>query len=239
MIGGDATRYILLLSSLPYLPPPLRQQRFIPPSRIQLERALAMLDETDRLRLQDLNEILLWSHLAIEQDDAGLVRRADQVMDALGSDFLRQILLERLEMRSLVAALRRREQGRQPQPGEPWGIGRYRGRILANWHDPAFGLGHLFGWLPDAARLLRADDSLGLDRLLMMESWRCLDRVDERHEFGFDAVAVYVMRWDILDRLARQHVEQAVSRFESMVNLALADQPPLFAAAAPLGEIHV
>jgi hypothetical protein len=238
-MGGDATRYILLLSSLPYLPPPLRQQRFIPPSRIQLDKALAMLDEADRLRLQQLNEILLWSHLGIEHDDATLVRRAEQVMDALGSDFLRQVLLERLEIRSLVAALRRREQGRQPVLGERWGIGRYSGRILANWHDPAFGLGHLFGWLADAARLLRADDSLGLDRLLMMESWRCLDRVEERHEFGFDAVAVYVMRWDIHDRLARQHAEQAVSRFEYMVNEALSDQPPLFAAAGSLGETHV
>lgn len=228
MIGGDATRYTLLLSSLPYLPPPLSRQRFIPPSRIQLGKALALLDEADSLRMQQINAVLHWSHLPIERDETVMVKQAEALIVAEPSALLRQILLDRLEMRTFVAALRRRELERQPVAGERWGIGRYCGRILANWHDPAFGMGHLHGWLNEAARMLRAGDSLALDRLLMVESWRCLDRVEERHEFGFDAVAVYVMRWDILDRLERQQQEAAISRFESMVNEALADHELVF-----------
>jgi hypothetical protein len=228
VIGSDATRYTLLLSSLPYLPPPLSRQRFIPPSRIQIDKALALLDEADSLRMQRLNEVLHWSHLPIDLDDDTLVRRAAELMATIESDFLRQILLERLVIRTFVMALRRRELERPPMPGTRWGIGPYLGHILTNWHDPAFGMGHLFGWLHEASRLLRAGDSLALDRLIMMENWRCLDRVEERHEFGFDAVALYVMRWDLLDHLERQQPAAAVSRFESMVNEALSGHELVF-----------
>ena len=228
MMGGDATRYTLLLSSLPYLPPPLSRQRFIPPTRIQIGKALAMLDEDDGRRMQQINEVLHWSHLPIERDDTAIARQVDGFLATEPSELLRQTLLERLEIRTFVAALRRREQQRQPVAGERWGIGRYCGHILANWHDPAFGMGHLFAWLNEATRLLRAGDTLALDRLIMQESWRCLDRVEDRHEFGFDAVALYVMRWDILDRLGRQQEEQAVSRFESMVNESLSGHELVF-----------
>ena len=222
MIDGEATRYTLLLSSLPWLPPPLSRQRYIPPSRIQVERALGMLEEADSLRMARINQVLHWSHQPLERDDATVVREAQALLSEEPSPLLREVMLERLEMRTLVAALRRRELGRQPQLGERWAVGRYAGRILANWHDPAFGLGHLFPWLNEAVQRLRSGESLALDRLLMFEAWRRLQRVDDRHDFSFDAVAVYVMRWDILDRLGRQQEEAAHSRFESMLNEALA-----------------
>ena len=221
MIDGEATRYTLLLSSLPWLPPPLSRQRFIPPSRIQLDKALALLHEEDTQRLRRINQVLHWSHLPLELDDASMVAEAQRLLHDDPSPLLREVMLERLEMRTLVAAMRRRELDRQPQPGERWAIGRHTGRILANWHDPAFGLGHLFTWLNEAVRLLRNHETLALDRLLMFESWRRLQRVEDRHDFSFDAVALYVMRWDILDRLGRQQEEAAKSRFESMLNGAL------------------
>ncbi len=221
MIGGDATRYILLLSSLPYLPPPLSRQRFIPPTRIQIGKALGLLEEQDRERMDRINAVLHWSHLPLDRDDATMVAEAKAVLECESSPLLREVMLERLEMRTLVSAMRRRELERQPQPGEAWGIGRYTRRIQANWHDPTFGMGHLFAWLNEAVRLLRNHETLALDRLLMFESWRRLQRVEDSHDFGFEAVALYVMRWDILDRLSRQQEEAAISRFESMVNEAL------------------
>lgn len=231
MITGDATRYTLLLSSLPYLPPPLSQQRFIPPTRIQIGKALALLSEEDAQRMQRIHAVIHWSHLPLARDDATMIDQVNKLMAGEKSLFLRELMLDRLELRTLIAALRRRELDRKPQPGEPWVISRYTGHILANWHDPAFGLGHLFGWLNEAARLLHQGDSLALDRLLMRESWRRLQRVDDRHDFGFDAVVLYMMRWNILDRFSRQHEGIAVSRFESMVNDALADHKLVFESA--------
>ena len=230
MIDGEATRYTLLLSSLPYLPPPLSRQRFIPPSRIQIDKALRMLEEGDAQRMARLNLVLHWAHLSLEREDKAIVADARQLLEEEPSPLLREVIRERLEMRTLVAAMRRREQERQPQPGETWAIGRYSGRILANWHDPAFGLGHLFGWLNEAVRLLRNGETLALDRLLMFEAWRRLQRVEDRHDFSFDAVALYVMRWDILDRLGRQQEEAAKSRFESMLNGSLEGHELIFNA---------
>lgn len=231
MIAGDATRYTLLLSSLPYLPPPLSQQRFIPPTRIQIGKALALLSEEDAQRLQRIHAVIHWSHLPLERDDATMIDEVNKLMAGEKSLFLRELMLDRLELRTLIAALRRRQLDRKPQPGESWAISRYTGHILANWHDPTFGLGHLFGWLSEAARLLDHGNSLALDRLLMHESWRRLQRVEDRHDFGFDAVALYVMRWNILDRLSRQHEGVAVGRFESMVSDALAGHKLVFESA--------
>jgi len=41
-------------------------------------------------------------------------------------------------------------------------------------------------------------------------------------------VVLYVMRWNILDRLSRQHEEVAINRFKSMVNDALDGQQLVF-----------
>lgn len=221
MILENSTRYTLLLCSLPYLPPPLREARFIPPSRIQIGKALKLLTEVDTARMQRINAVLHWSHLPIERDDAAMMAEAEKLSLEESSAFLREVVLERLELRTFIAAMRRRELNNIPQADERWGIGRYTRRILTHWHDPAFGLGHVFGWLNEAVHLLRSGNTLALDRLLMHESWRRLQRVEDRHNFGFDAVALYVMRWNILDRLYRQHEEAAVIRFKSMVNDAL------------------
>lgn len=228
MILEDSIRYTLLLCSLPYLPPPLREERFIPPSRIQINKALKLLSVEDTTRMQRINAVLHWSHLPIERDDAAMMAEAEKLLLEEPSAFLREVVLERLELRTFIAAMRRRELNCMPQAGEYWGIGRYTRRILMHWHDPAFGLGHVFGWLNEAVRLLRNGNTLMLDRLLMHESWRRLQRVEDCHNFGFDAVALYVMRWNILDRLYRQREDAAVIRFKSMVTDALNDQQLIF-----------
>jgi hypothetical protein len=228
VILEGSTRYTLLLSSLPYLPPPLSQQRFIPPSRIQIGKALDLLGEEDTLRMQRINSVLHWSHLPLERDDVAMVAEAEKLLVDEESPFLREVILERLELRTLIAAMRYRELNGTPQPGKFRAIGRYTGRILTNWHDPAFGMGHLFGWLNEAVRLLHSGNSLALDRLLMHESWRRLQRIDDHYDYGFDAVVLYVMRWNILDRLSRQHEEVAINRFKSMVNDALDGQQLVF-----------
>ncbi|MGC9457430.1 MAG: hypothetical protein ACP5DC_07870 [Halothiobacillaceae bacterium] len=212
--------YVMLLASLPHLPVP-GTRKHIPITRLQLNKRLAWLEETDRQRLEQMDAALHWARLPIDLHDGAVIDRAERAMAEIDSAFLRPIMLERLEMRTFTAALRLRARGDTLPRDRRWGLGRFLRQIERQYQDPAFGLGHLYPWIAEADRYLRADDPMALEQLLMMESWRRLDRVADPHDFGFDAVALYVMRWDILQRYHRNQPEAGVARFDTLVEQAL------------------
>ncbi|MFP4154819.1 MAG: hypothetical protein ACOC00_01865 [Halothiobacillaceae bacterium] len=218
MAGSEP--YVMLLASLPHLPAP-GTRKHIPITRLQLEKRLAWMDARDRERLEQMDAALHWARLPIDLDDEAVIRRAEHAMTGIESEFLRPIMLERLEMRSFTAALRLRARGRSLPRDRRWGLGRFVHQVERQFQDPAFGLAHLYPWLVEADRYLRADDPISLELLLMRESWRRLDRVADPHDFGFDAVALYVMRWDILQRYHRSQPEAGVARFDTLVEQAL------------------
>jgi len=218
--------YTMLLASLPHLPTPIPgARRHLPISRLQLEGRLKWLTPEDRERMTRLDAALHFSQLPVDFSDAQVMERAQRAIDAVDSEFLCPIMLERLEMRTFVAALRLRAHNKQPPRERRWGIGRFVRQIETHYSDPAFGLGHLYPWIAQAHKHLQANEPMALENLLMIESWRRLDRVTDRHDFGFDAVALYVMRWDILHQFTRNQPEPAMSRFDALVEQALEHSP--------------
>lgn len=212
--------YTMLLAALPYLPAP-GSGRELPITRLQLQQRLNWLSPEDQQRLRWVDTALHWLYLPVELTDEQVIRRSRMALEAIDCDFLRSILLERMEMRTFVVALRHRSRG-EPLPREsPWGIGRFVKQIETHFSDPAFGLGHLYPWLTQAHRLLQADAPLELENLLVQQAWKRLVRVEDRHGFDFAAVALYVLRWEILHRFFRRHAETAVTRFDSLVAQAL------------------
>jgi hypothetical protein len=100
----------------------------------------------------------------------------------LPSTFLRELLRFRMEQRTPLAAQRRRRQGETSPPREPgWGYGRWVGHIERNWHEPGLRLERVAPSVTEAERLLRADDSLGLERLKRAVTWAHRDRMSEGH----------------------------------------------------------
>jgi len=209
----------MLISSLPFHGP-LFGAHHTPLSRLRLEQRLRVLEPDDADTLKRLTEILDFIHHSMDLTDAELVRRTQTLEADLSNPLFRDLLRFRMEMRTLLAAARRRHRGEtSPEPG--WGYGRWVAHIERNWHEPGFRLERVFPWITEAERLLRAADSLGLERLKLAVTWAHLDRAGEGHWFDFEAVVIYVLRWDLIARWLDQDADAALARFDALVTAGL------------------
>lgn len=217
-----SVQYLTLIASLPPHVPQLFKNLQTPISRLKLDERLNMLEPEDALDLNLIEKLMHWDHMAMDTTDADMIKRGEQVMTQLSNEFIKQEVCWRLELRTLIAALRRRQlQHPAPTPGTRWGYGRWLHRIENHWHEPAFRLERHYPWLPEANRLLQERDHFGLERLILELNWEYYGRMADDHYFDFEAVVLYVLRWDIIDRWSRYDSKKAKMRFDAMLDSAL------------------
>lgn len=226
---GPAEEYVTLMASLPALGPLLAARR--PPiNRVRLEARLRMLKPEHREELTRLGALLSWRALPLETTDAALVARARAVIPRLSSQTLQVVARDRMELRTLVAALRRRHAGEEaPREDDGWGYGRHLRTIRANWREPEFGLARAFPWLREGQEKLASGDSAGFERLILGAVWDGLSRHALHHHFDYEAVALYALRWRLVERWTAYDSEHAARRFRAMTAAALAAAPDPFA----------
>jgi hypothetical protein len=217
---SDPDAYIALISSLPG-----SERLFVakqpPLSRLRLDRRLTALTAEDARVLKVLEHALNWSDYDMDVTDAQAVERCKEALGAIPQPTLREVFVERLDLRTAVAALRLRKQGGSPAAGT-FGMGRWARHIPSNWTDPTFKLDGPMPWIKEAKQLLDAEDPLGLERLLLSVSQKQLKRHASRHYFDFEAVAIYVLIWNIFDRWAQSNAQDAAKRFEHLAQQAMA-----------------
>ncbi len=225
----SARRYYQLVASLPALPAHFTAARERPISRLQLERRLALLDPEDAQQLAAVEDLLQWDRLTLEHSDADVLARARATMPALRVPGLRRIVRDRLELRTAMAALRRRLAGDEaPGRHEPWGFGRWVDHMRRHWHEPNLGMDHVMPWVPDAHALMADGDYAGLERLLLDEVWRQLERASHGHYFDLAAVVIYVLRGTLVARWVTYSGPSALTRFERMAAEGLGSHRNLF-----------
>lgn len=215
-------QYISLVTSLPHLGEMFTRKE-VPISQFRLKQRLSMLEDGHMRLLRELVEITAWAGVAKYDEDLQVIARARQVMEDLKEyPDLQHLVGTRMETRTLIAALRRRHKG-QEAAGDiaSWGYGRWCSRIRASWSDPSFGLGHFMPWIAEAHRLMRAGDHIAVERLTLTEVFRQLDHFGALHEFDFEAVAIYVLRWVIVERWSRYGEDEARTRLQALVSAAL------------------
>lgn len=219
----QAPPYVMLLASLPALGP-LLSDRAPPISEARLERRLGELAPEDRAELERLRSLGSWMRLDLAEDEAAFLARARAVIDGVRSEPIRAVARDRLEIRTLLAALRRRHAGAEaPAVGTPWGYGRFVETIRTNWGAPDFGVGHAFPWILRAKERLESGDRASLERLVLEAAWAAGERHLALHTFDFEAVVHYVLRWSLEDRWSRYDAEAAALRFAELLDEALAD----------------
>lgn len=220
-MSDAAYRYVQLITSLPGHGPLFRATQ-TPLSRINLRQRLDLLEADDRRVMDQISDLLDWHCHGIERSDAEIVEQARKVIPGFGNPFVRELVEWRLQARTLIAAMRRRRQGKEaPGPNVLWGYGRWLPIIRKRWHEPHFGLEKVFPWLVEAREHLDNGNPFALERLLLNMFWNHLDRLSEGHEFDFEAVLIYVMRWDLVARWVGYQSEEAGRRFNEMVESAL------------------
>ena len=225
---GDPNAYVMLITGLPR-PEALFRAKRPPLSRLKLNRRLRVLAPDDAEMLERVERITSWTSMSMAMTDTQFVASVRAEMQTISNETLRLIIRDRLEVRTCIAALRRRIRGQGPPPStRTWGYGRWLEHIRRNWSEPGFRLDNVFPWLREADKMLRAGDSLAIQRLLLDLVWKNVNRHAGEHEFDFEAVVIYVLKWDIVDRWVRQDCELATERFDELTESGLGEYADLF-----------
>jgi hypothetical protein len=218
-------RYYMLICSLPPLPPRLEVEAR-PITLERLQNRIRMLEPRDAQELHRMYEILRWSRQFEEPDDAAVVKRYDELMQGVTNQLVREVLTTGMDVRMITAALRRRRRGLGPPT---MGIGRWVEHIRHHFNQPDFGLGHVFPRMAEYERMLDQGDVLNLYRGLLEATWTYLKRRADDYYFSFEAVVLYVARWDILRQWQGLQAERGQSVFETLVTEALRDHANIYA----------
>ena len=170
-------------------------------------------------------EILRWGRQFEEPDDAAVVKRYDELMQGVTNQLVREVLTTGMDVRMITAASRRRRRGLGPPT---IGIGRWVEHIRYHFNQPDFGLAHVFPRIAEYERMFDQGDVLKLYRSLLEAVWTDLKRRAESYYFSFEAVVLYVARWDILRQWQELQAERGQSIFETLVTEALRDHTNIY-----------
>ena len=214
--------YFTLLTSLPHIDS-LFSSQITPISRFQLDKRLSMLTSDDQKRLVTIENLLHWDHLGDDVDEKALIRQAERARATLGSQALRDLIDWRLDIRTVVAALRMKHAG-QPAPSEAkWSYGSRYAYIRGHWSSPTLGLGGAFPWIPRVNEYLRTGKCVELEKVLLQAVWDHLDHMAMKHRNDFEAVVIYVLRWNLVARWTAYDTEKAHIRFQDLIKKSLGD----------------
>jgi len=219
--------YVMLMASLPPLGDLFGQQQ-TPLTEVQLQHRLRYLIAEDSKTLSQIEQLVRRSKQPAEWTDAQIVGSTKALLDHLKSNTLKQAVEFVINLRTIVAALRRRRLGENSPPKSEWGFSPWIKRIERHWTEPDFGLGSAVHWLPEARRLWDGDDSVELERLILVQSWKQFSRLSNGHYFDFPAVVLYVLRWSLINRRVNYDRENAQKRFNSLIDDGIANFDQLF-----------
>jgi hypothetical protein len=217
---SNLDEYVSLISGFPNSER-LFLAKLAPMSRLKLEQRLKVLDDQDRRTLSKVESVLNWSLQSNGNSDQHINKQAKKVYEELQSDTLRSILRDKMELRTCIAALRRKARGEGAPILKNWGFGRWVDHINHFWNEPNFNLVTVFPWFPKAQQLIQQGDPEALERLILERTFKQLQRFSCQHSFDFEAVVIYVLKWNIIDRTARYNVAGAKRRFVELVDESL------------------
>jgi hypothetical protein len=214
--------YYTFIGSLPALPY-FEKAVNLPISRLKLEQRLKMLDPEDYEALLRAENLAAWQlSLAKPRTDAALIARFDEELATCRQPALKYFLEYRLGVQSLLAAVRRQQEGLPPPDSiAGWGVGPATTTLRMHWNEPDFRLGRVYPWLPEARKFLQEKDAEGVERLMLGVVWQELGRMMEAEPFGFGAVVAYLFRWDILRFWLARDAVAAKLRFQELIKEVL------------------
>jgi len=211
----------MLMASLPRHKNNLFDEEQVPVSRIQLNKRLSLLSPEDTTDLLKIEELLHWSHMKKDIDQVFVTKTINSIA-SINNQFIKDIVIWRLEIRVILAALRLRYQGLAKAPdNKTLGFDYWQNAITQYWHQPDFGLTKRLPWLAEANALLTTNKSLDLQKLLFSVVWDHYHRQNFGHYFNFEAVIIYVLRWDIINQWSSCDKSVATQRFNSLVDVEL------------------
>lgn len=216
--------YYMLISSLPALPPRFDAGR-LPITMERLQGRLRMLEPDDAQEISRMLEILGWSRQYAEQSDAVVVKHYGELVQQVHHPLVREVLAAGMDVHVIVAALRRRRSGLGPPD---IGLGQWFEQIRRHFRQPDLGLGHAFPWILPFDQLLEQRDSLNLYRHILQATWSYFRKRSDDYYFSFEAVALYIARWDIIRQWQQLQAERGREVFEALVTEVIGEYAKLY-----------
>jgi hypothetical protein len=217
--------YPMLVSSLPALAPRFEVAR-LPITLERLQARLRMLEPEDADTINRMLDILAWSRQVVEMTDAAVVKRYGDLVREISNPLVREVIGVGIDMRMIITALRRRRRGL----GAPVvGFGQWFGHIRRHFNQADFGLGNVLPWLRPFEQLLEQEDVLTLYRRMLGETWTCVRRRMQDYDlFSFEAVVLYIARWDMIRHWQQLQAERGRAVFEELVTEAMGEYAKLY-----------
>ncbi len=214
--------YYTLITSLPHINS-LFDNRVTPLSRYQLDKRLAMLPEQEQSLLASIESLMFWEYLADDVNDQVLIRLATQTVNSIKSRSLRDLINRGLDRKTMLAALRRKNKGESMPTQNCWSYGTRYEYIRRNWNSPILGLGGAFPRVHAIVEAMDKQNPLEVEKIILQCMWDNLDEMSVRHQFDFESIVVYVMRWNLVQRWVSHDKERASQRFDELVNHGLGE----------------
>ena len=183
-----------------------------------------MLDERDQQVLDRVADFLVWDRQQRDRTDEEVRRRYDDFVRQTSNPLVRHIVEYRLTVRTIVSALRRRRRGLEPAPG----VGPWSRHIEQHWQQPDFGLSHTFPWIQELLKCFEGDHPDETERILLEVTWREWRRLADQQHFNFEAVILYLVRWDILYRWTSRDAAAGQRKFNELLTEAMGDYGRLY-----------
>jgi len=220
--------YYDLIASFPHLKDFTRAER-VPINRERVNERLSMLVSDDWQVVEQIAKLIQWSRHPLERSDEEMIEDYKHLQNIIAVERIMEVVNVRTDVRTIVAALRRRERGMPaPRKGTQWGMGRWVRHIEENWDDPDFKLAGVYPWITQAREYLSAAEPVQLEKLLMSENWNRLDSLTGMSNFEFEVVLAYLFKWDMLNRWVSYDGDEARIRFEELMTEVMHGTEELF-----------
>lgn len=210
--------YYTLVASLPNLPPHFQVER-LPISRQRLLERLKMLHEDDAAVIDQVVNFFIWDRQPLDRTDDEVIARYDHLMHTIDNRLVRRLINDRMNVRTVVSAIRRRRSGLTP----PRGVGQFVDHIRRNWQHPDFKLGGRLPWVAEMQEHMAAGTAAAGDDLLLSTNWQFWTNLSLDYTFSFEAVILYLARWEVIDRWTTRDHEAGRQRFEHLITETLGE----------------
>lgn len=209
---AESKPYYMLVASLPYMPRTFDVEH-VPISRIRLDQRLTLLDDEDQKVVRQVQAFLLWDRQLPDRSDEDVQREYQRLMAETENPLVLEMINHRIDIRTIVSALRRRRRGLGP----PAGVGRCVKQLQDNWQHPNFLLARQYPWIPRLREHLQENRPLEVERQLLQATWDYWVKLSDQYYFSFETVLLYLARWEIVDRWTRLDAAGGRQRFDDLL----------------------
>jgi hypothetical protein len=213
----------MLVASLPALPIRFDAGR-LPITRATLRTRMNMLDPEDHRVIDQVAAFFVWDRQPLDRTDEEVLQTYNQLMREIDNPLVRRIIDHRIDMRTIVTAIRRHQHG----DGPPEGIGQTTPIIRRNWNQPGFGLQNRFWWIDPFTRALEAGRVREGQHTLFTDLWKTWTKISEQYFFTFEAIILYLARWEIVDRWTSQNADEGRRRFDDLITETMGEYANLY-----------